>query len=215
MQVEIDFKDQQTNDLYDFQKQQVLDEIKYKITSYLQKNPEQTRVFGLEKYIFQYLNYQFKNNDLKFTFGKYKDVYVDLVLRKDKEYCKWFSENVIGKDFNTLKILDYIHKRLSGCDYFFVTFDEAWTLLKTILTPNLRDNIDQDKRGIKKDYEYFHKNDDPFDFDVSYFQKKETKKYGPYKSCKTNYDDFDVGYEDECSEFCYYGDCLLDYGDLC
>lgn len=31
-------------------------------------------------------------------------------MKEDENYCSWPSENVIGKDFNTLKILDYIHK---------------------------------------------------------------------------------------------------------
>ena len=54
---------------------------------------------------------------LYFTFGKYKDRIVQDVLQEDRKYCKWFSNNVCGKDLPTLTILDYLHKELSGLDY--------------------------------------------------------------------------------------------------
>lgn len=213
MQVEIDFKTQKINNLWDFQKQQVLDELKYNIVKYSHNCGEQFSLYDIGRSLYGYLNYMMKNNDLKFMFGKYKDLYVDMVLREDEEYCEWFSNNVIGKDFNTLKILDYIHKRLLGQDYFFLSFEEAWKLLETLLTPNMLETIQKRKPEIKKDYNYFHKNEDPFDFEIPYFEKKPYRK--SYKRTN-NYTDYGKSYDDdECSEFCYYGDCLLDYGDLC
>jgi len=54
---------------------------------------------------------------LYFPFGKYKGRIVQDVLKEDKSYCKWFSENIIGKDYNTLKILDFLHKKLEDLPY--------------------------------------------------------------------------------------------------
>lgn len=47
---------------------------------------------------------------LYFDFGKYKGRIVQDILKEDESYCAWFLHEVIGKDFNTLKILDYLSK---------------------------------------------------------------------------------------------------------
>ena len=58
------------------------------------------------------LKFKMKQDLLIFTFGKYKGRIVQDIINEDRTYCEWFSNNIIGKDFNTLKILDYIHKTL-------------------------------------------------------------------------------------------------------
>ena len=60
----------------------------------------------------RYIEFKMKPDALYFMFGKYKGRIVQDVLTEDIDYCKWFSENVCGRDFNTLKILDLIHKTL-------------------------------------------------------------------------------------------------------
>ena len=69
-------------------------------------------------HIKDYIKYLMSKTEiLYFTFGKYEGRIVQDIINEDKEYCKWFSENVIGKDLNTLKILDYLHKTLLGKPY--------------------------------------------------------------------------------------------------
>lgn len=63
------------------------------------------------------LEFEMQPTILYFSFGKYKDRIVQDILQEDKDYCKWFSENVVGKDFNTLKILDFLHKTLINVKY--------------------------------------------------------------------------------------------------
>ena len=60
----------------------------------------------------RYIQFKMKPNALYFTFGKYKGRIVQDILMEDTDYCEWFSENICGRDFNTLKILDLIHKTL-------------------------------------------------------------------------------------------------------
>ena len=60
----------------------------------------------------RYIQFKMKPNALYFTFGKYKGRIVQDILMEDVDYCEWFSENICGRDLNTLKILDLIHKTL-------------------------------------------------------------------------------------------------------
>lgn len=66
----------------------------------------------------QLLSWRTKYVDcLYFTFGKYKGRIVQDIVNEDRNYCSWFSNNVVGRDFNTLKILDFLHKQLNGFPY--------------------------------------------------------------------------------------------------
>lgn len=65
----------------------------------------------------EYIEFKMQADVLYFTFGKYKGRIVQDIVVQDKDYCEWFSENVCGRDLNTLKILDFLHKALIGNPY--------------------------------------------------------------------------------------------------
>lgn len=52
-----------------------------------------------------------RNDKLYFAFGKYKGRIVQDIYKRDEAYCKWFMNNVQGKNLNDLKIIDYINKK--------------------------------------------------------------------------------------------------------
>ena len=65
----------------------------------------------------EYIEFKMQADVLYFTFGKYKGRIVQDILVQDRDYCEWFSENVCGRDLNTLKILDFLHKTFIGNPY--------------------------------------------------------------------------------------------------
>ena len=165
-----------------------------------------------------------------FTFGKYKGQYVSKLLDKDSNYCRWFIENVRGSDnLNTLQIIDYLLKKLSAdnCEekdipssnYFFGDFD---TMYKNILLETLPEKYHKylNKKEILKWFKYDNKRKDSWTLDektnwcASFFDANYHNDSLKEEQCRG--EDYDDGYdEDFCNEFCYYGDPILDYGDLC
>lgn len=141
------------------------------------------------------------DNKLMFTFGKYKGYYVDMILHSDKKYCEWFINNIHGIDFNTLKILDYFCKIFYVKDkytsrYYFDEPNKILTNVKQYVDPLYHKFIDDayllDKftyRRPRKDYPWFDGN------------------------CGDEMPDL-RSYEDDNSEFCYYGDMLVSDVDL-
>lgn len=72
---------------------------------------------SLYEVLSNFLQFRLERNVMYFSIGKYKGRIVQDVIDEDIDYCKWFAGNVIGRDFDTLKIIDYIYKKLNDVPY--------------------------------------------------------------------------------------------------
>ena len=124
------------------------------------------------------------NTPLYFSFGKYKGRIVQDILQQDRDYCDWFLDNIRGTDFNTLKILDYLYKKLHHIDYWL---------------GSVQDEIFR----VKLEYPKLEKHQEKL---KEFFSYKKKKHYGGYNSS-----DFDCGYMTDWEE---QMTDVIDYGDL-
>ena len=199
----VSFENNQKNEAFLFNKNQQKEKILYELsTNFAKEHPSKYTPYKIEKYLYEYITFLMEENFLTFTFGKYKDIYVDIILEEDKDYCQWFVDNIRGTDFNTLKILDYLNKKINGRTteqqkYYFKRFDEVWFEVIKIVPECWKSYVQDLYKQFKEKF--------------SYLQSK-SKRSSYYSK-----DELDVGgYDDDyCNEFCYYGDCVVDYGDLC
>lgn len=99
-----------------------------------------------------------------FPFGKYKDRYVQDVLKEDVEYCKWFSINIVAtKNKDVVQICDYINKYLHNIPYYSqeqaIALSTSSRIMENIPTEWLQ-FIDKEKllskeqKTIDEDYNY-------------------------------------------------------------
>lgn len=199
----ISFENNQKNEAFLFNKNQQKEKILYELsTNFAKEKPSKYIPYNIEKYLHQYITFLMEENFLTFTFGKYKDMYVDIILEQDRDYCEWFVNNIRGTDFNTLKILDYLNKKINGRTteqqkYYFKRFDEVWFEVLKIVPECWKSYIQDLYKQFKEKFSYIQ----PKSKGSSYYSK----------------DELDVGgYDDDCcNEFCYYAYYVVDYGDLC
>lgn len=113
----------------------------------------------IEEYGLKYIFALNKTSYLYFPFGKYKGRIVQDVLVEDKEYCKWFLQNVFGRNENELKILDYLNKAINynNKNYMFLSLISGLSLVYcNFIQQNekVRKNWEHHKQMIIEDYNY-------------------------------------------------------------
>ena len=200
------FEVNQANEKYQFEKKQEKDSLQRKleveINKLLSKTKNSKKLTGYSsthdhfvEAFREYMKFILNTCSLKFTFGKYTGYYVDIILREDIEYCEWFSENVRGQDLNTLKILDYIHKKLLHKPCYGVSIETAFMLVKKIVPINFLDYLDKNKKDILEPLQY---------------EQPKRNHCGSYE-----YNDEPWYPDDVCNDLCYWGDPIFSEGDLC
>lgn len=200
----INFEAEQKNKEFRFKRKQEYEKIIHNLTDLFEKYENETVSYYqvddtsyFYKYFVKYLTFLLEYNSLHFTFGKYKAMLVDVVLQEDVDYCRWVLYNIRGWNLNTLKILDYLNKKLNGRNeyetrYYFRSFETVWSVALKILPENWLEPVQNMKESLSKNFRYI------------------PPKYSSY----TSYDIGSIGYEDN-SCFSYWGDTVVDYGDLC
>lgn len=143
---------------------------------------------------------------LYFDFGKYKGRIVQDILKEDENYCAWFLHEVIGKDFNTLKILDYLSKVFYHglqTEFFGLPAQVRFKYYKywlkdpsKVFYEVLKEIPEKVAQEALKDKNYI----------------LETFSFSKKKSSTSNSSDFDCGYLSDYDEMMYD---IIDYGDLC
>ena len=204
------FEAEQRNKEFRFKRKQNYEKIMHDLNALFEKYENKTVSFyevsdtsDFYKYFVEYLTFLMEHNSMYFTFGKYRGMLVDAVLQENKDYCKWFVYNVRGRDLKTLRILDYLNKKVNGRDeyetrYYFRSFETVWPVVLKKLPEKWLEPVQNIKEDLSKNFGY-----------------TPPKSYS-YSSC-SYYDVSDIGsigYEDN-SCFSYWGDTLVDYGDLC
>lgn len=122
---------------------------------------------------------------LYFSFGKYKDRIVQDILQQDEDYCIWFRDNVRGKNFEDLQIIDYLVKKLNNDDY--------WLGSPQVELENLIKQYNLKIKSLSKNYIL-----EEFSYTT--------------KSSGYNSSDFNGRYMSDWEEQMYE---IYDYGDLC
>lgn len=109
---------------------------------------------------------EYLNVPLYFYFGKYKGRIVQNIYEEDKQYCEWFKNNVVGNDYNTLVIIDYIVKKgnrniSQGIEQARLKFLTKYIKSSPVnyiepieeYTRNLTDDLYYERKLCKDDYE--------------------------------------------------------------
>lgn len=154
-------------------------------------------LYSINFYVTKVLEAFLDTQVLYFPFGKYKGRIVQDVLEKDLSYCTWFSKNVRGTDIGTLQLLDFLCKKLHG----------ETEIEKRYYTVSVRDTLDM-----------IILNHIPLNGRNSINTESILEKFS-YKAPKGSYSKNYGYFSDDMSvdegSFFYYGDCVVDYGDLC
>lgn len=198
------FEAEQKNNEFRFKRKQNYEKIMHDLNALFEKYENKTVSYYevsnssyFYEYFVEYLTFLMEHNSMYFTFGKYKGMLVDAVLQENKDYCKWFVYNVRGRDLKTLRILDYLNKKVNGrgeyeTRYYFRSFETVWSVALKKLPEKWLEPVQSIKEEFSKNFGYTPPK---------------------YSSC-SSYDIGSIGYEDN-SCFSYWGDTVVDYGDLC
>lgn len=164
------------------------------------------RGINFETLIMNLMNALLRNDKLFFDFGKYKGRIVQDIYEKDRNYCKWFLDNVQGRTPRTLQVIDFISKKERGKAY---TLTNPVSLYNRIIKEYSLEKYDEwiDKDFILSEY-------------INNYRKEENKEsfsvvdeWDSSSSCTRG--DF---YEGENSAFwnsMIDVEDIVDYEDLC
>lgn len=135
------FEAEQKNNEFEFRRKQKYEKIMHGLNALFEKYENKTVSYyvvsdpsDFYEYFVEYLTFLMERNSMYFTFGKYRGMLVDAVLQENKDYCKWFVYNVRGRDLKTLRILDYLNKKVNGrgeyeTRYYFRSFETVWPVV--------------------------------------------------------------------------------------